>query len=256
MEETGPTQAFHKHETFKAKIRSDGTPVYGRIAIWYSKYQGDDHPRIIDPIAHFSNSNGKYLLAYCHLREAERTFASSSALWDVRDILTGKRFNSLEQWIEQAPQSGPALSPLSNEVREAYTGQPTFEDPTQAAALVAQFCDSLSHEGEWETSIVHEDDARFILTVKRVRNGQPNKNIHFTVFYCGRNRTWSHAMLPNGGFGPSELSSDRHNPFPWEPYCRLNRRVPLEHFSDVEALFDQMRVRSRKTVSLPSDTKV
>lgn len=245
MEESGPTKDFHKFATFKEKIRTEGKPLYGRIAVWYSKQFGDEQSRIIDPIAYFSNWNGKYLLAYCHLRGAERTFIASPQLWDVRDLLTGKRFKGIDEWIEQAPAGGAPMQPPSAEVQQTYAGPPEYEDAVMANQLISEFCEELSEEGLWHTSLHRDDDVRFTLTVKRRKNGIPIKNAHFSVSYWGRDRTWSHAVLPNGEFGPSELSSDRHNPLPWEPYCKLNRRIPLERFTEVKALFDQLRGKSR-----------
>jgi hypothetical protein len=83
---------------FKAKLRSEGTPITGTLTIKYKKSCGEESARKISLLAIHPPLNPTYVLAQCHLRSAERTFSVAN-ICEAVDDQSGQRIEDLPLWL-------------------------------------------------------------------------------------------------------------------------------------------------------------
>lgn len=116
-EEGFEAKAYHSHPSFKHYLLAEGTPVFGRAFFWYQSSNGEVNARVVDVIRYKDTENGKYMLGWCYLRNAYRTFYAGG--FAVTDCVTGKTWSKVGDWLASI-EGAPAIEqpPSSEELQK------------------------------------------------------------------------------------------------------------------------------------------
>lgn len=149
-------QNYHAYDNFKSKLLAEGTLCLGRISFWYENSRSEQTSRVVDVIASQRAGKSAYIVGFCHLRKEYRAFRGDH-LWGLRDLQTGRPYNSLTDWLddETAKTSVPVEPPTSAQ----------FEEWTQAPQipLVGEVLDLLKKTASQSEALrAHRGECRHI----------------------------------------------------------------------------------------------
>ena len=88
----------YRYPTFKDKVKTEGSPLSGKIAYTYSKPDGETTQRTVLLKSAYPTGQAQYLVGHCELRNEERTFAVDRMSAAV-DLSTGREIPDVQQWL-------------------------------------------------------------------------------------------------------------------------------------------------------------